>query len=132
MTILGFSKQRVMSYAIYVLILIIAFALLLQKMLTYNQFYICFFGDMGFYIVVDGMSKIVDSKLKSHKVFFTSILVSTIAAITFSLLILPIDSSMAVITMAIIDVLVLLSINALNWTAKRRLAKLTNNSQKII
>jgi hypothetical protein len=54
-----------MSYAIYVLILIIAFALLLQKMLSYNQFYICFFGAMGFYIVVDGMSKIVDSKLKS-------------------------------------------------------------------
>lgn len=131
MTIFSYNKQKVLFYAIYVLILFIALTLVWQKILSFDQFYICFFGDIGVYIVVDGMLKTVDSKLKRHKVFFASALASTIVAITFFLLILPIDSSMAVITIAIIDVSVLLLINALNWVAKRRISKLTNNSQII-
>lgn len=66
----------------------------------------------------------VDSKLKRHKVFFTLTFTPTIVIVAFFLLILPIDGFIAVVTMAIIDVSALLSIQTLNWTARRRIAKI--------
>ena len=72
MTILGYSNQRVLSYLIYVLILVIQIILLWQQILSYNQSFIFLFGAYGVYGIIDSMLKInVDSLVKRHKKLIT-------------------------------------------------------------
>lgn len=127
MTILGYSNQRVLSYIIYVLISVIAFILLWQQILSYNQSYIFFFGAFGVFGIIDSMLKInTDSIVKRHKKFITFTLTPIVVILTVLLLIYPIgDDSVSVITMIILDILVFVFIEGIDWIARRKLKQTT-------
>jgi len=132
MTILGYSNQRVLSYLIYVLILVIQIILLWQQILSYNQSFIFLFGAYGVYGIIDSMLKInVDSLVKRHKKLITLTLTPALLILTVLFLIYPIgDSSVSVITIAIADVLVFVFIDGIDWVARRKLKQTTIDVHK--
>lgn len=67
-----------------------------------------------------------DSIVKRHKKFITFTLTPIVVILTVLLLIYPIgDDSVSVITMIILDILVFVFIEGIDWIARRKLKQTT-------
>jgi hypothetical protein len=126
------SRLRLPTYAVYYLILSLIIALLILSLfislpVSASQFMLLFLADAGGYGVVEEITKArVDSFIRKHQSALILIFVSLIVAITALLLLVALDSVIAVILLTAIDLAIWGSLWIVRSINDEKLEKLEN------
>jgi hypothetical protein len=126
------SRPRLPTYAIYYLILSLIIALLILSLfislpISTNQLFLLFLADAGGYGAVEELTKArADSYIRRYQSALILIFISLIVAVTAVLLLIALDSIVAVILLTAIDLAMWGSLWLVRHIGDKKLEKLEN------